>query len=415
MGQKLDRIEKQFVLNSVIEHNTVLKLHGNRKETHGKLIDYNEDYLTVKVQNSFDFNKGDELRIFFFFNKSHTFNTFIKEIQKENIILENPEGIYKSLERKHERVNTPDNADVYFIFKGTNIALEFPKTIHYQDKEPKIKIDFEKKDIKELISEFRELMKNKVSFNEIIILRNRILETFEEKILCDTTKSLWIPSTYEEIPETDPFPDNRIITLNDFIEYERKLNTPESFIKSHIDNILFEKTKANIYSELYTPILYMQYLVGYIHIANNTDRQERINRELFLTAYEFSSILCYALELNGYFDSKKNEERKYSPVIINISASGILFSLPSNTLSTQIHIHTDLTLNLLLKKRKIEIFSRVVRKFSTEDQLFIGMQFLEISPENYRFLFETIYGKTLDENSENYWEGGSEAPPLKLD
>ena len=145
------------------------------------------------------------------------------------------------------------------------------------------------------------------------------------------------------------------------------------------------------------------------------DNQVRINREIFQATYEFSKILCYSLEQNGYFDSKQNSDRKYKPTIINISASGILFSLPSTTLSAQIHIHTDLNLNLILKKRKLEIFGRVVRKYSTEDQLFMGLQFLEISPEDYRFLFETIYGKALDENSENYWEGGSEPPPLELD
>ena len=93
----------------------------------------------------------------------------------------------------------------------------------------------------------------------------------------------------------------------------------------------------------------------------------------------------------------------------------IIFSLPSNTLSTQIHLHTDINLNLILKKRKIVIFSRVIRKYSTEDRLFIGMQFLEMSPEDYRYLFESIYGKALDDKMDNYWEGGSEAPPLKLE
>ena len=415
MGQKLDRIEKQFVLNSVIEQKIKLKIHGNKKEIEGKLIDYTNDEITINLINSFEFSSGDELRIFFFFNKSHTFNSLVKEIRKESIIIENPEGIYKSLERKHERIKAPENANVFFLFKGTNIALEFPKTIHYSRDKHENKSDFEKRNIKDLIQDFRAQMKNKVSSNEIIILRNRLVDTFEEKFLCETTKSLWIPSTLEDIPKTDPFPDNRIITKKDFIEYEKNMGTPESFIKSHIENILFEKTKTNIYSELYTPILYMQYFVGYIHLINNMDNQVRINRELFETSYAFSKILCHTMELNGYFDSKNNEDRKYKPTIINISASGILFSLPTNTLSSQIHLHTDINLNLIIKKRKLEIFSRVIRKFTTKNQLFLGLQYLEISPEDYRYLFETIYGKALDDNSDNYWEGGSEPPPLQLD
>ncbi len=416
MGQKIDRIEKQFVFNSIIEQNIVVKIHGNKKESEGKIISYNNDEIVIKLNNTINFTIDEELRIFFFFNKSHTFNARIKNIQKDRIIINNPEGIYKSLERKHERIQEPKNANIFFLFKGTNIALEFPKTIHYNNN-PNIKnkSDFDKKNIEELLKGFRDLMKDKVSTNEIVILRNRIIETFEEKFLCETTKSLWIPSSYEDFPETDPYPDKRIIIKSDFIEFEKKLGTPDSFISSHIENILFEKTKLNIFSELYTPILYMQYFVGYIHLINNMDNQVRISREIFETTFQFSKILCYTLELNGYFDSENNKEKKYKPTIINISASGILFSLPTNTLSSQIHLHTDLVLNLLFKKRTLVIFSRVIRKFSTKNQLFIGMQFLEISPEDYRYLFETIYGKLLNDKLDAYWEGGSEPPPLKLD
>jgi hypothetical protein len=40
--------------------------------------------------------------------------------------------------------------------------------------------------------------------------------------------------------------------------------------------------------------------------------------------------------------------------------------------------------------------------------------FMRMQPEDFRFLFEHLYGKRFSEEYEGKWEGGAPPPPLDL-
>ena len=93
----------------------------------------------------------------------------------------------------------------------------------------------------------------------------------------------------------------------------------------------------------------------------------------------------------------------------------MLFAHSRQDLSKDLLVHTDISLHLTAKGRKIHVGARIIRKFKDTDWLYVGLQFMEIAPEDFRFLFELIYGKPFQDEYEDRWEGGIPPPALTLD
>ena len=148
---------------------------------------------------------------------------------------------------------------------------------------------------------------------------------------------------------------------------------------------------------------------------NTEEKKEPIKEGIIEYIYQFAKVVCYSLEAHGYFTSLANQERDFETSIIDISASGLLFAHPMQELSRDLMIHTDLRLTLKFPNRKMQITARIIRKFKDRDHLYIGLQFMEIAQEDYRFLFEEIYGKRYEQRFDDLWEGGIPPPELVWD
>lgn len=418
MGTQVGRIEKEFVFKSLIDDKVPLELHGHQKEFKGTIIQADEEKITIQgeSQSLEDLTEKDQVRAFFYFkNNYHTFDSTVIKIEGNVLTLKHPDGVYKNLQRKYERIKMPGGIEVYFTLKGKKIELNFPKSSVYKEPEPpKAADNFDTSKLNSLVKTFRKKMSVIVSENKIMMFRDKMPKTYDEKIIVKTGKIFWIPSTEDEFPVSDPFPDERIIIKKDLIKYEESLGTPPYIIVSKLENILYEKTKKDIFSELFVPIIYNEYIVGYIHIYNSKDNRKRITQNLVDYVYQFSKVLAYSLRINGYFNAETSNEKKYEAPVIDMSASGILFSHTSPNLGKELMLHTDLELTIVIKNRKLLIGSRIMRKFQDNSTYFFGVQFLRIIPEDFRFLFEFLYGKPFMSKYENIWEGGAPPPPLEI-
>jgi hypothetical protein len=417
MGTKLNRIEQEFILNTIIDQKIPLKLHTNRCDFEALIESYDDKKIIIEITSDSLPREGEDIRFFFFFqNNMHSFNAEINKIDDKKATIIKPEGIYKALQRKHERVRNPEDITASFVLKGKSIELDFPKMNNFVVVEkPQLSMQFDQSSISKLMLEFRKKFKPLVSDNKIVILKDRGPSGFEENLLYKSSKSLWIPSTQSDFPIEDPFPDGRIVTRDLLDEYVVEGEGDDIITSLSIKRIISEKYKNGIFSELYCPILYHQYLVGYIYLVNTKDKKEKIGFGLVEYVHQFAKVLCYSLEVNGYFKPTKISEKKYDTGIIDISASGLMFTHPAKELSRELLIHTDIDLNLRVKQRNMVVGSRVTRKFMDLNRLYIGLQFLDITPEDYRFLYETIYGKPFVEEYDNQWEGGIPPPTLNLE
>jgi hypothetical protein len=420
MGVRVGRIVKEFVFKSLIDQNVGLNIHGQRKEMSGPVVDIRDEYLEVEVRSGNpDFFEAEEnVQVYFLFqNNYHTFQSAIIEKNDRRFKIAHPQAVYKNPERKNERVRMSEKAQVFFTIKGQRVELNFPRSTRYIELSPDgidTRIDFDYADIKSLYRNFREKTKDEVSESRIVMLRDRTLDKYEEKVMAATGKMFWIPSTEEDFPAGDPYPEGRLITRRELVKYEESLDRPPHVITSKLGNILYEKQKRQIHSELFCPILYELYLVGYIYMCNREERKEKISRELLEFAYDFSRVLGYSLQLSGYFTANVDMERRYEAPIIDISASGLLFAHPRSDLSNNLVIHTDIELTVRFPERTMVIGSRVRRKFQDSERCYFGIQFLDINQEDLNFLYEKLYARPYSTEEDSRWEGGTPPPPLDL-
>ena len=418
MGIKVGRIVEEFVFKSLIDHEIEIEIHGHKKDLACKIKAVEEDVITMEVVRgeADKIQEGEDIRVFVFFqNNYHTFDSTVLEKSENLLKISHPEGVYKNPERKHERIRLQKPIEVSFILKGKKVELNFPKSSRFfYVGEPEIPEDFDFSTIPELLKSFREKMSAIVSDHRITMFRDKIPTSYEEKVMAAMGKILWLPSTEEDFPFIDPFPEERIITKRELVKYEESFETPAHIIISKLENLIFTKQKNKIFSEAYCPIIYNEYLIGYIYLANKDEKKEKISGELLDYVYQFSQILSYSLKRHDYFSTQTGEEHRYDAQIIDISASGLLFTYPSGDLIKDLVLHTDLNLTIKFADRTMVVGSRVRRKFGDKGQTYFGVQFLKIEPDDFRYIFEMLYGRPYTTKEEDKWEGGAPPPPLDL-
>jgi hypothetical protein len=418
MGTPVGRIEKEFVFKALTDEGTPCDVHGSRREARCRLVAAGADQLGLEALEGdlAGFEPGEEVRVFFYLkNNYHTFSTKVLEAEPRRLVVAQPEGVYKNLQRKYERIRLGDGIEVTFALKGRKIELNFPRAERFRAVEPpEPSLGFDAGKIQGLIGEFRTKMADTCSRHKITMLRDRLPRTWEEKVVVRLGKCLWIPAVAEDFPTRDPFPDDRVITKADLLAFEEENGTRPSVIQSRLGNILYEKSKQDIAAELFCPILYNEYVVGYVHLVNEGERRDRMLRELVDYTWQFARVLCYSLVTNGYFRAENAGERRYEAPIIDISASGLLFAHPNQDLARELLVHTDLDLTLRIADRTIQAGSRIMRKFKDSENAYFGVLFMRMQPEDFRFLFEHLYGKRFSEQYEGVWEGGAPPPPLDL-
>lgn len=240
--------------------------------------------------------------------------------------------------------------------------------------------------------------------------RERTPTSLEEKLITRLGKILWIPDTAGRLPDNEPMLSSIVITAQEFAEFLHNTGTTASLVKSEIAAFLYNKSKNNIYSEIYCPILYHEYAIGFIYAENNNKENKSFDVDFVQYIYQFSKVLSYSLEKHGYFEQQSQTMTRYQEPIIDMSAAGLLFATQSEEIDNKINLLEDIDITIKIKDKKIIIGSRIMRKFKDHSTFYFGVQYLKISDADFRFLFEYLYGKPFTKKDEMSWEGGSPPP-----
>jgi len=420
MGARIGRIVKEFVFKNLLEQEIAIRLCGHRKELTCTIVDIEPEQLELELilGDLASFRSGERLQAYFFFqNNYHLFESSILQLREGGLTITHPDSIYKNPQRKYARVRMDEEVEVFFTLPGgQTVALNFPRSPRAFAPSAEIseRRDFDFSSLQGLYKTFKEKTASRVSYGKIMMLRDKIPESYEEKLLAATGKSLWIPSTEEDFPAADPFPEERIITRRELVKYEESFDRPPHVVASKLSNILYEKQKKRIHAELYCPVIYESYLIGYVYLCNRNERKERIDKELVDYVYDFARVLSYSLHVSGYFSAESAGEHRYEAPVIDISASGLLFAHPRGDLAEQLLVHTDIEITLRFADRQVVIGSRVRRKFQDAERYYYGIQFLRLDDEDLAYLFGKLYGKPFSRDEESKWEGGTPPPPLEL-
>ena len=402
MGQEVGRIVKEYVFKELVDHEVPVKLHGDRKDLVARIRGVHEDALDIDIlEGDKDaLAVGEELRLYFHFQgKFHTCSSSVVANSERGVRIRHPGSIYRDVERKFERVRVPD-VDLVISLRDKDVELNFPKSAAYSpDQRPVFSADYQPRQIEELLAELKEHVQEVASGHRIVMLRDKQPSSTLEELIVRTRRTVWIPTVIDEFPFYDPFPEERIVTRQDLAD--RRDPTGKDIVAA--------RAEQGVWSELLCPILYNEYVVGYVHVVVKDEKKEHsISEELVDWTFQFAKVLCYSLHASGCFGGG-DEERVSASTILDISASGLLFAHNMPELAEGLEENSEAEMVLRIGGRELQIGGRIARRLHDESNNYFGVEFVRISPDTFSFLYEALYGKPFDPEFEEVMEGGLRA------
>jgi len=360
----------------------------------------NEDMLFEVNQPIEKLKTKDRIDLTFEYQgKSIAFIAEVVQIKEQEITCAIPDYFYKDLDRSYSRVSVPAHMQVNFTFLGDRYNLSFPKLPEYSTEDlGHIFQDDDIKNLSGLIVQMSTWIKTFASNYRLVIFKDVKPSSTEERIIAETGRALFLPSTHEGFPQSDPFPRKRIITEDVFKRYLESTGIGVTFIDNACARFVKSKAESGIFSDAWIPILFHEYVIGHVHIWNDVEDKPPFDYEIINTLFQLTKVLAYSLKINGYFEKGKLKNDPFEGRVIDISASGLLFAYPvSSNISSVLKPDSRLTVKITTPERSITTEAKIVRRFKDKTIGYYGCRFDKMDAEDHDYLFEFIYGKPLSD------------------
>jgi hypothetical protein len=409
MATPIKRIEKEFLFKVLYDEQIPIIYPWDRSEYILKLERPVKQEMFFKTGRPVvGLRTGKRMDLMFDYRgQVITFTAVVRSLSRERIITEVPDFLYKNLDRSYFRVTLPPDLQVQFTFLGDRYSLSFPRIAGYESFEDAG--DFlrqtDPKNLSGLIKQMASWIKEYANGYRIFVFREIKPSATEERVVAETGKAFYLPSTLAGLPKEDPHPKKRIITEDMFKTYLESTGVALAHVDHTYARLIKEKFERGIFSDAWVPILFQEYVIGYIHAWINREGKAPFDYAVIDILFQFAKILAFSLKLNGYFDTGLLKNDPFEGDVIDISASGLLFAYPHSAISSALLPDSDLAVKLITPKRTITTNARIVRRYRDNTATYFGCRFTDILPEDTRFLFEFIYGKPLTDEDMVFFAG----------
>jgi hypothetical protein len=161
------------------------------------------------------------------------------------------------------------------------------------------------------------------------------------------------------------------------------------------DALLRGKEKEGIWSEVWAPIRFQEYVLGYVRLWTVRDGSPSLDDKAVEMVMAFTQFIAYALKEAGYFEGRRKANKPFVGTVIDMSASGLLFTYPVSYTGLALRPGAELGVTLETPRRIIRGGVRIVRRFLSLSGpvLKLGAAFRDLEGEDLRGLFEYLYEK----------------------
>lgn len=399
MSTPIKRIEKDFLLKVLYDEQLPVMYFNNRTEYVLILEKPAKDQVFFRADKPVEGLKPKKKLDLMFDYKGQVllFSIEVSTVKDTQISAAAPEYLYKNLERSYSRINTPGDLKVQLTFQGDRYVLQYPKIREYESGDDTLMEKLDPKNLQGLIDQMSAWIKGFASGYKMVIFKETKPNTTEERILAETGKTLYLPSTMASFPQEDPYPKKRLVTEEMFGRCLESTGVDPAYIRDAIRRFIRQKFDAGFYSGIWAPILFQEYVIGYIHVWINEAGRQPLGYNVIEHLYQFAKVLAFSLKTNGYFNSGRVKNEPFAGKIIDISVSGLLFAYPHSVLSAALLPDSELAVRLDLPRRSVRAAAKIVRRYRDNTQGYFGCRFLDMTPEDMRFLFEYLYGKPFSD------------------
>jgi hypothetical protein len=409
MATPIKRIEKDFLLKVVYDEQIPIMYFKNRAEYTLTLE------KPTKTEIYFKSNRiipGLRLRrkmtlMFDFRGRPISFSTEVISFRDEHIIAAAPEFLYKNLGRSYSRVPSPQDVKIQLLFSGERYSLAYPEVqeFDWELNFGHVVKNVDPKNLTGLISQMAEWIKGYADGHQLTLFKDTRPAVIEERLIAETGKALYLPSTLGSLPKTDPYPRKRLITEDIFRRYMESNGTDSKFLDDAITRFIQAKLDAGFFSDAWVPIQFQQYVVGYIHLWINKKGKDPFSYEVIDTVFQFAGVIAFSLKENGYFEVGRIKNEPFDGKIIDISVSGLLFAYPHSAISASLLPESELAVTVITPNRSVVSNACIVRRYKDSVQSYFGCRFIDMAPEDTRFLFEFIYGRPFTDTDAVFLAG----------
>jgi c-di-GMP-binding flagellar brake protein YcgR len=409
MATPVGRIEKEFLFKALFEEKLPIMYVKDRTEYVFTLNEQASSELVFRPDRSLGKLKPRSKLALLFDYRGQVIDFTVEILaQKDDLIYcSAPDKLHKNLDRNYLRVDAPSDLKILFTFRGDRYNLTFPKIPEYENIAAEDLVrNLDPRNLSGLIKQIASMLNNFADGYKIINFKDKKPETMEERILSETGKTLFIPSTVGFLPKTDPYPKKRIITEELFKRYLETTGVGTTFLDENIQRFLKNKFNDGIYSDAWVPILFHEYVIGYIRIWIDKQGKLPFDFSVLDNVYQYAKVLAFALKENGYFEHGKVKNQPFEGRVLDISASGLLFAAPLGApLLSTLLVDAELTVTVEAPNRKVNVVARIVRRFKDKSASYFGCRFMNMEPEDMRFLFEHLYGRQIDNADASFLSG----------
>jgi hypothetical protein len=406
MAEQVNLVETEFILREALQLKIPMRLHGAGKTATSRVQEIRKDSIVMDAQgvDVKRYSPWENLSVYFDFRgKDMTFTTRVLRLDCSHLALSYPEHLLRSPMRKYPRVPCPRGFSLELTLENEKVHLNYPQCGEYSDVSlPDLHQGLDVSTLNSLIESFRKKSINMASECRVVLFKGRDPAGIEEKLLASYGKTLFIPSSRSPLPSADPYPESRIITAGMLSDYEG----PDALIEgSRFERALISKIGRAVNAEVWCPIQYYQYVVGYVYMANKADRPKSMDFTVVDCAWEFARILAYYLKTCNYFKPDESSDPvTHAAGIVDLSAAGCLLCIPQTALALRIKIGSVLDIRLIHPDGSFSTRGKVVRRYDEKDGAFYGVLFLGFKAEDMRLLYPRIYEVPYQESMDGSGE-----------
>ncbi|MDR2477119.1 MAG: PilZ domain-containing protein [Treponema sp.] len=395
MPTPIKRIEKDFYLKMLFDqqipvhyftNRTSYILHVERPVKHEIFFKADRRLDGIKLEKKIDL-------MFEFLGNPILFTIEVKDLQLDQYVTaDTPRYLYRNLERSYLRTSLA-NLKAIFTFREDRFALHYPKHHEYISGgfAQEMGRHFDLNNLQGVVDQIASWIEKYTKEYEIVVFeKERPPKIIEERVMAENGKILYLPSVSAGFPETDP--QKRYITRTIFRRYLETIGTDPSKLDESIRNFLKRKNDLGLQTDVWIPILFQEYVLGYIHIwAKKAEKP--FDDTMLDNVYQLAKLLAYAFKINGYFNSGLIPNLPFEGKVVDISVSGLQFSLPTSERTAILVPNSELSIIITVPEGKITTAARVVRSGGNKAISYFGCRFFEMPPEDIQFFFQYLYGK----------------------
>jgi len=409
MATPVGRIEKEFLFKVLYDEKLPVMYIRDRTDYALTLEQPVKEELILRPERPIGKIKLHDKLSFLFDYRGQVidFTAEITAIKDELLTCKTPEFLYKNLDRNYLRVDAPSDLKILFTFLGDRYNLSFPKIMEYENiTSEDLLRNLDHGNLSGLMKQITDSLKKYADGYKIVNFKDKKPDTVEERVLSETGKTLFLPSTVGFLPKTDPYPKKRIITEDIFKRYLETTGVGLAYLDDTCSRFVRNKYHDGIFSDAWVPILFHEYVIGYIHIWIDKEGRPPIDFNVIDNIYQLAKVLAFSLKENGYFERGKMPNEPFEGKVLDISASGLLFAYPhGGSLSSTLLVDSELTVSIEAPNRSINVTTKIVRRFKDKTTGYYGCCFMNLAPEDMRFLFEHLYGRQIEDNDSAFLTG----------